>query len=186
MMMLKLIKNILILSILFGSIPFVLPAASYACSCAPPPSVEEALQRQTAVFSGKVISISESNKFWGSSADPVSVVFEVMGAWKGVTKSEVTVNTAMSSASCGYEFKMNTEYLVYAYGEEDGLETGLCERTKPISAAADDLAVLGKGEQELQQVDPADKESSNVLSTGIAVIVIIIAGIILYIRNKRR
>jgi hypothetical protein len=130
--MLKLIKNILILSILFGSIPFVLPAASYACSCAPPPSVEEALQRQTAVFSGKVISISESNKFWGSSADPVSVVFEVTGAWKGVTKSEVTVNTAMSSASCGYDFKMNTDIWYMLTGMKTGLKQVFANEPSPF------------------------------------------------------
>jgi hypothetical protein len=187
--MLKSIRNILLMCILFSIIPFALPTTSYACSCAPPPSVEEALQQKTAVFSGKVINMKEYKKFWGSSADPVEILFEVTGAWKGVKQSEVIVNTEISSASCGYNFEMNKEYLVYAYGDEYGLKTGLCERTKLISAAADDLAVLGEGDQNLQQVNPAEQEdagSTNILIIWGAVSLLIFTAIILFIRNKRK
>src|SRR5690606_25529228 len=108
---------------------------SYACSCAEPFSVDEELKLKTAIFSGKVVEISEEKKLFGSSNDPILVTFDVTSSWKGVDKSQVTIRTAKYEESCGYTFKMNTEYLVYAYGEKDDLKTGYCGRTDLLTAA---------------------------------------------------
>lgn len=145
----------IILVLLIASIPLISnPSTAYACSCAPPPSVEEELERKTAIFSGKVIEISEpNNKIFKSSADPVAVLFEVDTIWKGVDESQVIVQTAESSASCGFSFDLNTEYLVYAYGDEDDLQTGLCERTTPLTSAEEDLSILGEGKIPTEQVN---------------------------------
>jgi hypothetical protein len=156
-------RKILLLISLFLIINFMLvvvPRTGYACSCAESPSVEEELKQKTAVFSGKVIKIEEKNKLIRSSADPVSVLFEVKHSWKGVNQSQVMVYTAMSSASCGYEFNLKTEYLVYAYGEENHLITSICDRTKPLLLANDDLAVLGEGTPPTLQVDLENPFSS--------------------------
>jgi hypothetical protein len=129
------------------------PNSVYACSCAMSPSVQEELQRKTAVFSGKVVKLSGSGKgFIRSSADPVAVTFEVDQVWKGEVKPKLIVNTAMSSASCGYEFQMNTDYLVYANSDGNGKQTTIiCDRTKPIADSTEDLAVLGVGEKPVSQ-----------------------------------
>jgi|GEM_PF-1872231 len=131
----------------FSGLSAALPITkAYACSCAAPPSVHEAVQQSAAVFSGKVISIQEKQGLIFSSADPVTVTLSVKRIWKGEPAQESRVLTALSEASCGYGFQPNKDYLVYAGQDDEGrLVTTLCSRTKPLSAAADDLAALGAG-----------------------------------------
>jgi hypothetical protein len=89
-----------------------------------------------------------------SSADPVSVLLEVRDVWKGVDTTQVWVWTAKHGESCGYEgFEVGQEYVVFAYGEPERLETGLCERTKPLASAAADLAALGTAYTPTEQVE---------------------------------
>lgn len=124
------------------------PQEAHACSCAAAPSVQEALQRSAAVFSGKVIRIEDKRGVIRSSAEPVAVTFAVANVWKGELRKEMTIRTALSEASCGYGFEQNQEYIVYAAPDANGnLQTNLCSRTKPIRVAADDLAGLGAGQQ---------------------------------------
>jgi hypothetical protein len=141
---------ILLQALILGVLPIaglmLMPAITYACDCAGPSSVKEELQRQTVVFSGKVVSISNSNKGLArSSADPMNITFEVYDAWKGDVGKKLILHTAMSGASCGFDFTPNEEYLVYAYGEKDRLEVGLCGRTKTLVSASEDLQALGLG-----------------------------------------
>lgn len=123
------------------------PAPAYACSCVEPGPVEERLERKTAVFQGTVTSIKEpALKKMMSSEDPVQVTFAVKQLWKGEPHAELSIRTAMSGASCGYEgFRVNEEYVVFAYGDPDDLKTGLCEGTKPVTEAGEELTVLGEG-----------------------------------------
>lgn len=127
----------------------VKPESAYACSCAAPPAVSQELERKTAIFSGKVIEVKPpEQKEIMSSADPIRVTFAVDRVWKGAVAEKTVVGTASSSASCGIEnFAMDAEYIVYAYGEPDMLETGICERTKLLSSASEDLAALGNGKE---------------------------------------
>ncbi|MFW6136423.1 MAG: hypothetical protein ACOC7N_06340 [Chloroflexota bacterium] len=137
---------------------FVLAAASVAvtgfagqapaCMCVPagPPSDE--LERSTAVFAGKVTGVEVPSGDVMSSADPVRVTFRIYTVWKGPSRDSLTVTTARSTVSCGYEFEAGKEYLVYAYGEEDDLEVSLCSRTRPLALAEADLAALGRGNGE--------------------------------------
>lgn len=81
-----------------------------------------------------------------SSADPVQVTFRVYTVWKGPRSDTLTITTARSSVSCGYEFEIGHEYLVYTHGERDDLKASLCSRTKPLAIAGGDLAALGKGD----------------------------------------
>ncbi|WFB57936.1 hypothetical protein [Paenibacillus sp. BR1-192] len=56
------------------------------------------------------------------------------------------LTTAMSSASCGYDqFAVGSEYLVFASAESGRLTTGLCDGTKPLTAAGKELSELGAG-----------------------------------------
>lgn len=132
------------------------------------PKVSEEMNNKTAIFSGKAIKVTPpEQKEIMSSADPVSVTFEVDKVWKGEVKQKTVVRTALSSASCGIEdFAVNTEYVVYAYGAMDQLETNICDRTKPLASAGEDIAELGKGYEPLTVSEGADpKDSAPAINT---------------------
>jgi hypothetical protein len=158
----------------------VLPTTNHACDCTVPSTVKEEFQRQTAVFSGKVVSINKTNEglIW-SSADPVKITFEVDQAWKGEVGNKLSFYTAMSSASCGYEFMENERYLVYATGENDHLQVGLCSRTKFLITAVEDLQALGvpiaisSNEKAMNETSLKTSKIYYFLLAGLLVIVII-------------
>lgn len=123
------------------------PLTVKACSCAEPSSVEDQMNRKTAIFTGKLLSLTKpvEAESW-SSADRVKAQFEVKTVWKGKLNSQITVYTALSSESCGYEgFEVNEEFIVFAYGNLDRLETGLCEGTRNLEYAQEELKDLGTG-----------------------------------------
>jgi len=133
----------------FLSLFYYSPNTPYACSCAQPGTPQQELDGSSAVFSGKVINIVDKNRtnFIESSADPVAVQLEVKNAWKGINQKQVVVFTERDSASCGYEFDSNKEYLVYASEADGVLKTSYCSRTSQLNMANEDLTVLGKGDQ---------------------------------------
>lgn len=139
------------------------PTKSYACSCVPPDSVQEELAKSSDVFSGKVIEMKDKNKLklTQSSADLIEVKIEVNEIWKGNNQPELLVYTERDSASCGFEFALNQEYLVYANEDGGQLRVSLCSRTAPLTAATADLNDLGKGEKPVPQDEKAPKDSDN-------------------------
>ncbi|WP_227935374.1 hypothetical protein [Alkalihalobacillus deserti] len=146
----------LILSVL--AISFLIsffPSTSFACSCVAPPPVEELLGGETAIFSGIIrkVTVEDKPSPIQSSADQLAVLVEVNQTWKGIVDSDVIVYTARSSASCGFEFQVNSEYLIYAHESADGFEVSLCSRTALVADAQDDLYVLGEGQTPSVQQD---------------------------------
>lgn len=177
----------MILILLISLMMLLIPAnPTYACSCASLPSVNENLAMKTAVFAGKVVSIKNNSfSLFKSSADPVQVTLEVSEVWKGPAQQKIVITTAESSASCGYNFDLNSEYLVYASGENNQLSTGLCEGTKLLSSAASDLAILGTGEIPIQE--SKQDEKVNVLYWIIfGVVAVSIIGVCVWSRMKRK
>ncbi len=128
------------------------PERAFACSCvvnpneSPEEAVKDALAKSTAVFAGKVVDLKVPVPTGSviSTADPVTITFQVSEVWKGPAYRRLVIHTARSEVSCGYEFQMGQEYLVYAYGLETKLETNLCWRNQ-LHPAKEDLAVLGQG-----------------------------------------
>lgn len=121
---------------------------AYACSCIGPGSAAEELERSTAVFAGTVVDVADANR--GpiiSSADPIAFTFQVTRVWKGPIHTTLIISSARGGASCGYEFEVGREYLVYADGTETHLQASLCSRTQPLSVAGEDLKALGEGER---------------------------------------
>jgi len=151
MLMKKMLLYLLCGAILISTAIIASPGAVFACSCVASPSVDklvkDELDRKTAIFSGKVIKVTPPpQKETMSSADLVQVDFEVTTVWKGELKQQTVIYTAMDSASCGYEgFNVGGDYIVSAYEDSGKLETGMCELTKPVSAAGSELDVLGEG-----------------------------------------
>lgn len=152
----KMTKLLMCYLFVFGMWYVAHPLTAHACSCAATPSIEDQLDRKTAIFTGKVLSLTEPMKgeIW-SSADPVKAQFEVKRVWKGEVGSQTAVYTALSSVSCGYEgFKVNEEYIVFAYGDPDQLETGICEGTKTLASAQKELKALGAGNEPSKITSP--------------------------------
>ncbi|GGG00620.1 hypothetical protein GCM10010912_51840 [Paenibacillus albidus] len=142
----------------------VRPEVTYACSCVVPGAPLEELERSAAVFSGEVVSVEAKPSVVQSSGDPVTVTFNVQTIWKGEVGSTVTVTTAMSSASCGFEFTEGESYLVYSHKGEgsDGLKVSLCSRTTLLSGAAEDKEALGPGISPGSRATPAGTDNTGI------------------------
>ncbi len=164
-------KKLFLLLFIVGSLLIVNTAVVSACSCAQPAPPQESLEQSTAVFAGRVIDIDIPSRIVVSSADPVKVTFEVSKIWKGPDYETIVLTTARDGASCGYEFKENEEYIVYAYGEENTLSTGICGRTRLLANAKEDLQDLGAGNL------PTNSGSNYVPQTSDFVLIASIAGI---------
>jgi len=124
----------------FLGITMVDARPALACSCAVPPSPKVALEQTTAVFAGKVVNIEQSER-------ALKVTLNVSRYWKGITAPTAVVTTATNSAACGYSFKADGEYLVYANDVRghNELVTSICSRTKLLESAKADLTELGEG-----------------------------------------
>ena len=175
--------------ILFNGSLLYKPSTTFACSCLQPPPVEVELERKTAVFSGKVIKIEDTTRINQSSGDLLKIIFEVRSSWKGMNQPQAIVYTTRDSASCGFNFKLNEDYVVYAYGEEEKLMTGLCERTKSLDIAHEDLKALGEGKEpskDLDFVKQSTKEKNNKSYGTMALIIIAILGIVFLIYKRAK
>jgi len=125
--------------------------AATACSCADPGPPCRALPRSDAVFVGKVAEITEVDTDPprdGSVRRPqrrVRLVVEESFRGAGVERGgALEVTTGLGGGDCGYGFEAGQRYLVYAEHPTggDGLYTGICSRTRPLSDAAVDLDYL--------------------------------------------
>jgi MYXO-CTERM domain-containing protein len=121
------------------------PRGARACSCMPQlPPPEQALADADAVFEARPFSMSTDNQRAHYS-------FEVDRVWKGEVGPRVEISSALHSATCGRSFQIGTQYVVYARRSPSGeLTDNMCSRTRPVSSAAEDLQVLGAGQ------DPRD------------------------------
>lgn len=110
---------------------------AYACSCRRPPPPNQALADATVVFSGQVTSIERVK-------GRLNVTFRVDKQWKGEPAQSLIVQTAATTAMCGYPFKVGQIYLVYVNHRQGRLQTNQCSRTSLLSQAAEDLSVLNR------------------------------------------
>ena len=119
----------------------------FACTCAlpfPKPPLQKqvrvALNESRAVFSGKVLEVTEDPQ-----TPHVTVRLSVERVWKGSPREEVRILTGRGGGDCGYQFEVGQSYLVYAYRWREGeLGTNICQRTAKLSEASGDLRVLGR------------------------------------------
>lgn len=93
------------------------------------------------MFEGRVDSVQRSD-----GAGMLRYELAVLRVFKGELAATTSIVTASSGATCGRSFVLGKRYLIYAHLTPDGaLGDGLCSRTRPISTADEDLAVLGPG-----------------------------------------
>ena len=166
------------------------PQTAQACSCVPPESVQKELEKSDAVFRGVVTDMEKPAQFFGgSSGDLVEVTLEVEETWKGVETKEVIVQTAISSASCGFEFEVGKEYLVYARQTGEGLHVSLCSRTAAIEYATNDLDELEKGKtdfkEEVTKANPSQTGLQTSILIGTSSAAIIFLGVFIFRRQNK-
>lgn len=157
-----------------------------ACSCAMSQPPEESLEAADAVFAGTVTDIADPFQpgSYHSTAADRHVTFNVSEVWKGPDYESIVVSTAVSSASCGYSFSEDEDYLVYARGAEDELSVSLCSRTAVLDEAEEDIAALGSGDAPAMQGQNYVPLSSSTLLVGIvAGIAVFISGAFLVFRR---
>lgn len=116
------------------------PREAAACSCAGKGSPEDACERSSAVFAGKVVKVTRNDANYR-----VTATFEVTRRWKGAMQAQVDVSTANDDARCGLSFAEGEEWMIYARSEADGLSAGLCSRSRPKAVTVEDREVLGLG-----------------------------------------
>lgn len=169
------------------SLLFVNTVIVSACSCAQPSSPKESIGQSTAVFAGKVVDIDVPSGIVTSSGDSVKVTFEVSEIWKGSDYKTLVITTARDSATCGYDFKKNEEYIVYAYGEENKLSTDICSRTKLLTNAQEDLQELGDGNLPSDSGSNYTPQTSNFISILIiSSIIVLIIIVVLHFRKYKK
>lgn len=180
----KKIFSIFAIFILAISLVGYVPKAK-ACSCIPPEPPLEAMAKADIVFAGKVADI-DAPAVMTSTLDENKITFNVSRAWKGVEMNPFYVYSSGSSASCGYEFEVGKEYLVYAYDDDGRPATGLCTRTALLANASEDLAVLPAGTEILAGDEGIEEDTAFAL--GGAILVIVLAGAYYYSlgRNKKK
>jgi hypothetical protein len=110
---------------------------AYACSCVRQSVPNQALADATVVFSGQVTNI-------GQVKGRLNITFRVDEQWKGDSAQSLVIQTAATTAMCGYPFEVGQTYLVYANRRQGRLQTNQCSRTTLLSQAAEDLSVLSK------------------------------------------
>jgi hypothetical protein len=138
-------KKFIFSIVIFAFISVITGSKILACSCAPSADnipfeekVKEAVDISTAVFSGEVSEVKkEPGTFF------VKVKFKVKTAWKNKFVKEITITTGLNDGLCGYNFEVGEEYLIYAYGKQNNLGTGICTRTSLLKSNKD-ITVLNK------------------------------------------
>lgn len=93
-----------------------------------PTTKEEYAPRASMVFTGVVTRVSANplGFICGSSADPVSVEFDVENVYKGDVGRTIVVHTVASGASCGFTFELGKRYTVFPWAINGKLDAGLC------------------------------------------------------------
>ena len=130
---------------------FALSEPAHACECGPLLPPLEALREATAVFRGEVVGVRDYSPAMIdglptiSLSGPVAFEFRVKTIWKGSLPETVFVTTVRSEATCGFDFAIGSDYVVYAYGEPIELRAGLCSRKAPAWYAQEDFDALGEG-----------------------------------------
>ena len=115
-----------------------------ACSCAGDRAPCQAYWEASAIFVGTVTFTTTTKvREAGFELTKRLVRFRVDQPLRNVAATEIEVVTGFGEVDCGYDFRRNRQYLVYAYRNKDQrLATTSCTRTRLLSAASADLEYI--------------------------------------------
>ena len=111
-----------------------------------PATAAEALQKSSAVFRGRVVTIYRSffDRLGITNTAGYRVQFEIFKQWKGTPAKSTIVTTRLTGEACGFPFEENKEYLVYVVIEPKDIQTGICTGTKNITEAKQEMEQLDR------------------------------------------
>ena len=124
-----------------------------ACSCGPPPSLLEALERADVVFTGTVIEIDEQPVEVEEEGDtferPMSFVkFKVNQSWRGVEGEETTILSLCDGFSCDYCFQPGKDFLFFGHMSSNPLTDDEEEFPQSFACGRTDLLTSEPSEEE--------------------------------------
>ena len=107
--------RLLVLLLFLFAVPLATPSPAYACMCAKPASVHEALAEAKIVFVGKATTIEEQKFNVPGESYTVtmsSAVFNVTAVYKGEVGLQALVSSGLSD--CDAYFEAGRNYIVFA------------------------------------------------------------------------
>ena len=175
------------------------PVQVHACKCAEPGTPSEELEKSSAVFAGRVVSVRHSYDPDAASVSPedrATVGFDVSAVWKGAVYEDMYITTPPTGGSCGFTFSEGEEYLVYAHDSpyaDDGYTVGICSRTALLQQAQVDIDALGggyapqagTGGPEPEQPQDAIVSRAWAIILAAAVLVLLVGGVVAYAVLRR-
>ena len=125
---------------------FLLTEPAQPCTCMAPATAADALQKSSAVFRGRVVTIYRSflDRVGITNTAGYRVQFEITNQWKGTPSKSIVVITRITGEACGFPFEEKKEYLVYVVTEPKDIQTGICTGTKNIAEAEQEMKELDK------------------------------------------
>ena len=118
-----------------------------ACSCISSGPACQAFWTTDVVFDGTVVKIDPTSREETFSdrtfrVTEFVVTLQVRQSWKGVEGETVQVTTSGSGASCGFDFKMDGRYLVFASrgGSDSRPRVSLCSFTRAYDGTGESAA----------------------------------------------
>ena len=135
------------------TLTLVVAEAALACSCITidaPPTRGELTMPRLRVLRATVVKVEAIDPTGDPAVDAWFVngsrtTFRVTRSWNGPVRREVIVESGFAGGGCGYQFKPNVEYLVFAEKNKDGaLVTSICSRTTPLKNAPELLRAIEK------------------------------------------
>lgn len=148
---------------------------------------EQAFERASAVFVGRVLSIETRHTprtRAGSTTPYHEVKLEVEESWKLVDRREITLTTQnMNPTRCG-SFNVGEKYLVYADRLNDTFFVSGLSRTNRVAKVREDLQMLGEGRIRLRS---GEFRTYRVFVYGVVTLILILlaTGLILYRMSKK-
>ncbi|MCB0359381.1 MAG: hypothetical protein KDD44_07085 [Bdellovibrionales bacterium] len=137
--------RVIICGLLLHAVPAEATAAE--CQCEQPMSLEDALSESSLVAIGRVSSIKPSAIRTGKLEVRVEILREIKRSNPELATSSATVYTPMSPEECGYPFRLEMDYLLYATGNPAYYKVLRCSKTEMLETARDDLDQLLKMKQ---------------------------------------
>ena len=131
----KLVRSLLLVVLVAPALVAIGASSALACSCIPPRPDPKALKDAKAVFSGTVVDVEDGVEI---GFDPVTWTFAVDTIYKGDVAERQQVTSHTQSAACGFVFKEEQRYVVFAHDGEDDprsdteLATSSCSNTRRL------------------------------------------------------
>ena len=115
----------------FIAIFMIISGEAAACSCARY-DIEESYNKYQHVFIGtveKIENVKGTGGAWSGSNELAHVTLKLNKVYKGTYDSVVKVTTMPGRGTCGFPFRLNVQYAVFAYGDNNELAVSSCSPT---------------------------------------------------------